>query len=624
MLVGRIPAKQYKKYEKTLKSVITCSKKFHERISIQNSQCPARTVWNLVGKYTGKTRGGQDFKILNLKQTPEQSDVDVLNYINKFYLNMCPSLNVNYDIIRQQIKNHKKTLFLHPVDSTEIKNIVQNLKNKKSVGQDQIPTNIIKYVSSEIEEPLTHIINLMLFTGTFPSLLKTALIKPIYKKGDKNNIKNYRPIALLNNISKIFEKVINDRLMTFLEREKLLSDFQSGFRQGKSTIRAVYQALYKVIESMNNGKPTVAMYLDLSKAFDSVDHDVLLLKLERYGIRGKANELIKSYLSNREQCVIATDQIGNQIFSQREKVKRGVPQGSILGPLLYIIYTNELSSLTQNAFQFADDTSVIISIDPKEEEHIKILDTLSVLENWFSSNNLLLNVEKTQLIKFNYQTNPGQSIYQDETRSLQTVSSATFLGIEVDHRLDWRQHTDILSSKIAKYCYALKVLANNINTDTAIMAYHAYVQSKIRYGIIFWARGVEAIRVFRLQKRCIRSIFNLKSAESCKSKFIETKIFTLYSLLVYEAVVFVKKNLNLFEHCDRDHHHLTRQKENLKDLKYRFAYLQKNVHSSLIKIFNKIPIDIRQGNITSLKRFLKRLLVSRAYYTLEEFLQDTL
>lgn len=624
MLRREISAETYKTYTRIFKSVIKCAKTNYEKQYIQNSHCPAKAIWKLVGKYTGKTSKKNDFKIENLKHTSSQTNIDILNDINNFYLNMCSPLDIDYTTVAQNVDIHNETLYLHPLDPLELLNIIKNLRNKKSVGQDHVPVHIIKYVSAEIIPPLTYIINLMLTTGTFPTMLKTALIKPIYKKGDKNSIKNYRPIALLNNFSKIFEKVINERMVSFLEEKGLLSDFQNGFRRKKSTIRAVYQALYKILESLNSGKSTVAMCLDLSKAFDCVDHRVLLLKLEKYGIRGMANRLIESYLKDRQQCVIATDKTGSRLSSQMGVVKRGVPQGSILGPLLYILYTNELPSITPNTIQFADDTSVIFSVDSKDNECEKILSTLSVLENWFSSNNLLLNVEKTKLVKFNYQTDPIKTTYQNEVKSLETVTSATFLGIEVDHRLDWHHHTNRLAKKTASYCYALKVLSSNVDIKTAVMAYHAYVHSQLRYGIIFWARGVGADRVFLLQKRCIRNIFNLKSIESCKPKFIEAKILTLKSLYIYEAVIFIKQNMNLFQNCDRDHHHPTRHKENLKDMKCNFSYIQKNVHSSIIKIFNKIPIEVRRQDINSMKKYLKGLLVSRAYYTLEEFLQDSL
>ena len=168
------------------------------------SKCPGKAVWDLVRKYTGKSHKKAYFNINDLKKDLNKTDVDTLNEINNFYLNACPSLKVNYTTVAKDIKNYNKTLFLNPVENYEIRNIISSLKNKKSVGEDQIPTNVLKFVASEISQPLTYIANLMLTTGVFPTRLKTAIIKPIYKKGDKAQIKNYRPIALLNNLSKIF------------------------------------------------------------------------------------------------------------------------------------------------------------------------------------------------------------------------------------------------------------------------------------------------------------------------------------------------------------------------------------------------------------------------------------
>ena len=399
---------------------------------------------------------------------------------------------------------------------------------------------------------------------------------------------------------------------------------QNGFRRKKSTVRAIYQALTKILSSIDSGKKTVALYLNLSRAFDSVDHGALVLKLETYGIRGIANKIIASYLSDRGQAVAVKDKNGDLITSEFGCVKRGVPQGLILGPLLYILYTNELPNIIPNTTQFADDTSVVLSLESGDDEAEKISDTLSVMETWFSANNLLLNIDKTQIIKFSYQTNFISKKYANNNKFLETLPSAKFLGIQVDHRLDWKIHTDLLAGKIAGYCYALKVLSTEVNPETAIMAYHAFVHSQLKYGIIFWARGLEANRIFQLQKRCIRNIFNLKSVETCKPKFVESGILTFISAYIYEGVIFIKENPNLFNSFSRNHSHETRHKEDLNTIKCNFTFIQKNVQSSIIRIYNKIPSEIRNQNVRNLKRYLRGLLVSRAYYTLEEFFGDRL
>lgn len=620
---GDVSIEHYKIYSKILKQVIREAKKNLNKNYIRTAENPGKAIWQLVDKYTGKKSKKQDSVLKNLQLHNEKPPKEILNEVNNFYVKACPELNIDYNCATQNIKSHKNSLFLYPTDNKEVYSIIMNLKNKKSVGYDEIPVTLLKYVAAEISMPLVYIINLSLSNGIFPEQLKIAQIKPIYKKGDKSSIKNYRPIALLSNISKIFEKIIYERLSQFLENKKLLSEYQNGFRKKKSTTRAIYQAISKILESLNSRKNTIAICLDLSKAFDSVDHELLLFKLEKYGIRGTSFNLLKSYLRGRKQNVIEYDEAGNLITSNTEIVRRGVPQGSILGPLLYIIYTNELPNIViHNSIQFADDTSIILTLDQNINMNEEIFETLSSLEKWFSSNNLLLNVEKTNLIKFSYRTSDTRINFVKNEKTIETTQTTSFLGIKIDYRLDWKYHIDCLAKTISKYCYALKILTQNINEETAVIAYHAYVHSQIRYGIIFWANSTEANRIFILQKRCLRNLFNLKKTETCRQKFRENKILTLTSTYIYESVIFIKENSTLFKDCDRGHQHDTRYKDDMNNMKSTFTYIQRNVQYSIIKIFNKIPVKLRSLDIRAVKRKLKSILIKKAYYTLDEFYSD--
>lgn len=607
---------KYKKYVYIYKKVLTQAKKSYLNSRITNSKNPSKTIWDVVKNFTGQESKNNNSVIENLKQGNNKSYEEILNDINKYYIRACPDLQVNQEFALKHVKTSQKTIFLYPTSQNEICSIIQGLKNKKSTGQDEIPVSLIKSVAEEVSGPLSFLVNVCLETGIFPDDLKVAKVKPIYKKGDEREIKNYRPIALLNNFSKIFEKAIYNRLIGFFETENLLSDFQNGFRKEKSTIRAVYQALEKILNSLNKSRETVAMCLDLSKAFDSVDHSLLLEKLARCGIRGVSLRLLTSYLAGRRQY-IADD--GHE--SDVEVVRRGVPQGSILGPLLYVIYTNELPGVVSDAVQFADDVNITLSTENEEQMSQSIFGTLSLLENWFASNNLLLNVDKSQLIKFSYKKNAISTTYKSGSREIGTLNCVTFLGIKVDHRLDWARHIDSLAGRIASCCYALRVIATHVGAETSKVAYHAYIHSRLKYGIIFWGDSSEAGRIFVLQKRCIRNMYNLKQIETCRQKFKDSKILTLPSTYILEAVMFVKKNPDLFSELNRGHLHDTRQKYNLKNVKCNFSFIQKNVQFKLTKIFNKIPIEIRTMENKKCKKTLISILLEKCYYSLDEFFE---
>ena len=386
------------------------------------------------------------------------------------------------------------------------------------------------------------------------------------------------------------------------------------------TLRAVYQALKEIIQSLNDKRETVALCLDLSKAFDSVDHTVLSSKLELYGIGGVSLSLIKSYLLNRKQQVVEMDEGGVLIKSDILTVKRGVPQGSVLGPLLYILYVNELPNIvSQKIVLYADDTSLIISERTKNECELRMSESMSELEDWFLRNNLLLNIAKTQLVSFS-RTDDCGSVFEYKDRTLNSSDSASFLGVTIDRRLDWGQHTEHLCVSLAKYNYALRVLSTCVSKEVAMMAFHAFVQSRITYGVIFWGNTSHINRVLILQKRCLRSVWGLSPRNSCKPVFIRNKVLTVVGLYILESGLFIKKNPDLFSDSLLNHKYKTRNKSNLQSSVYQ--YLQKNVEFSIKKIWNKLPTQLRNLPLNLFKAQLKSVLFSRAYYTINEFYND--
>lgn len=616
---GLITNEFYKQYCNVLKNVIVMAKKIENVRYLENSRNKGRAVWDLIDQYTGKSGKKQSIlKNMDSADDPEAAEL-VLNRVNKHFINICPKLATGATPIKTQRNN---TMFLHPVTEEEVFNAIKNLKNTSSVGDDEIPTKLIKSIASHITGPLSHIINITFQTGTFPKRLKEAKIIPVFKKGEKNNINNYRPIAILNNFSKVFEKIIANRLIDFLEKGKILNENQNGFRKGKSTVRAVYMALIEILHSLNADKETVAVCLDLTKAFDSVEHNNLIKKLESYGIRGVALKLISSYLSERTQYVAERMTDGKLLKSKTMIIKRGVPQGSILGPLLYIIYTNELPSiLSEKILQFADDTSIIVS--SREGGDIlkeNISTAIKTLQRWFNTNNLTLNVNKTQILKFSYHQSKEMLAIPYNDTFITSSERIDFLGIGLDSRLDWSYHIDSLLSKTGRYAYALKMMSLYIDIHTSLTAYHAHVHSRLAYGIIFWGASKDFIRPFRLQKKCIRNILGLNFRDSCRNYFEQIRVLTLPSVYILECTMFVKKNMDLFDNAS--HSHNTRNRGNVVSARYRYSFLQKNVEHMITKIYNRVPIEIRDLPLYKIKKQMRDILLRKAYYNVQEFLDD--
>ena len=289
------------------------------------------------------------------------------------------------------------------VDKNEILGIVKSLKNKISSGNDEILTSLFKFSITAIVKPLVHIINNSLTYGIFPEKqLKQALVIPVYKKGDETQIENYRPISLLSCFSKIFEKVMSNRITEHMLENNLINNNQHGYLKGRSTQTALFQFTENIIKSLENKQLPIGLFLDLSKAYDTLNYTILTRKLELYGIRGIVLKWVISYLTHRKQKVVIGHGV-NRVSSEYLEVTLGVPQGSVIGPLLFILYTNDITELCDNSCvitNYADDTNLLLTASslPTLIDNTKLV--MSKASDWFTKNKLILNSSKTNIVLF--------------------------------------------------------------------------------------------------------------------------------------------------------------------------------------------------------------------------------
>ena len=424
-------------------------------------------------------------------------------------------------------------MYMHPTDEEEISSLIKLLPSKTSSGFDDISNTLLKAIRPSLLKPLCIIYNQSLCSGVFPALMKRADVTPLYKSKLENEANNYRPISLLLTISKILEKIVYKRTYSYLEKTDQIYKSQYGFRSQHSCENAVSELTSEIIKGFQEGLYTAALFLDLSKAFDTLEHSVLLKKLEKYGIRGICLSWFESYLSDREirvKCQVASS--GRIEYSDYQTVNFGTPQGSCLGPLIFLLFTNDLYlHLNHSAsILFADDTTLYKTHRNLNYLRWSLQEDMNTLIDWFRANKLTLNIDKTICILF--QPNGSKKEFDIDLDGIKIKSSKTtrFLGMLLDDHLNWDAHTGSLFTKLKRNTNLLKHGQKFMSIDCKRMVYFAHIQSHLTYGLLLWGNSLsmnQLLKLTKLQSNCIDYI-------AINSNFKDQKILKLESLLELE------------------------------------------------------------------------------------------
>ena len=518
--------KLYKEYRNMYQKLLRKAKfRFYNEI-ISERQKDSKKLWAVLNKIVGKTKNKKDICdeiIVNgVKETNEKT---VGNAFAKFYSEIGKKLSdkLNYqgnnntnDYITERINS---TCYLQPASQKEIENIIKKLKPKNSKGYDNVSNRILKGIYPAILKALWIIFNKSLNNGEFPMTMKLAIVTPLYKSKNIHEICNYRPISLLPVISKVLEKIISNRLVKFFTKHKVLYEGQYGFRRQRSTTDAILDFMGNVLHSFNRGMFTIGIFLDMTKAFDSINHETLLNKLEKYGIRGIAFEWLKSYLSERKLQVKF-----KETLSDRFSVEFGTPQGSVLGPLLYIVLANDLIKSLKfcSSISFADDTTVYASGRNLKLLFKKVNEDLKQLNIWFIRNSLSLNIEKTNYIIFrmkNKKVKMDNNTIEIGGKEIKCVRNIRFLGVIIDENLDWSSHVKYLLSKLTAGIYSLNMVKNFLPSHIKRMIYLTNIQSHLNYAMCVWGPMLNSSNRNKIrvkQNHAVRAIFQVNRRTSVK------------------------------------------------------------------------------------------------------------
>lgn len=626
---------KYKQYRNKLTGLIKMAKNKYFNSKIRSAGQDSRKIWNAINESLGKVKIPDKIKEIKTRNGILTEQSDIINSLNDYFVTIGETLateqlkscNCGREKNIAILPSIQETIVFWPVENLEILQYINSLKNDTSPGIDSVPAQLIKACKDTILVPLKYIINLSLESGVFPNVFKKALISPIHKAGPMSDMSNWRPITLISNFAKILEKCIRRQLLEFFGKHKILSEQQYGFRHGRSTSDAIAKLTEKITMDMDKNYKNITVFLDLKKAFDTVNHEKLLFKMQRYGVRGPALNLIKSYLEGRVQQTRM-----NNTISKTSTPLYGTPQGTSLSPCLFLSYVNDIHNIQQfpgEIIQFADDTCLIFTGSTWTDVYRIAEEGLQKINKWLHNNLLYLNTVKTKFITFS-PTKMGQPEKSQLTlhscsciatdcreitcKKIERVDSIRYLGLTIDKHMTWKQHIYELCKKLRKLSYHFKLLKGFCDRKLLRLLYFALVQSVIEYGISAWGAAYPSIlrNVEVTQKSIIKVILEKPRDYPTNEIFKDFQVLPIKKL--FHMSVFLEYNKrpkSLFDHNYRTRNNVSKH---LRYVRCKTKLYKSQGKVIYPKLYNNLPSDIRDiKNPKKLRTALQHWMIVDSY-----------
>ena len=533
---------KFRKYRNSLRLTIRHAKKLYYESQFEKHRENPKRLWaDLLEAVQIKT-GGCDL--------PDRFEVEgrdvtnptlIADLFNKYFSQVAPSLDKTLgpsDRDPISFLSHMTvpdTMTFCPVSEDQVSYVVSNLKDA-SAGIDTITAKLIKALLPNILPQITHLMNLCLTRSIFPNIFKTALITPVFKAGHRSQFTNYRPISVLPVFSKVLETIMYNQLISFISSNDILYDYQFGFRSKHSTYMPISLLHDYVTMNLSKGNTSACIYLDLARAFDTVNIKILLEKLPSYGITGSSLHLLASYLSHRRHQLKYKGIVSNQ-----QDVTCGVPQGSVLGPLLFLLYVNDLSSVCGRAkcLLFADDTAVLYSASNVNELQRIVSESFPKITEWLHANRLSLSISKTYYQVYSAQSPCDDLVIPVNSTCLKRAQTVKYLGVLVDENLRFKSHIGKVSGIVSRNLGIISRARYLLGRKQLLLLYNALILPYLTYCLVIWGSNYQSTLqpVILLQKRAIRLIAGAGRISHTSPLFRELKVLKVADLLSFQLLL---------------------------------------------------------------------------------------
>lgn len=561
---------------------------------------------------------------------PEYMDQDKVNHFNKYFATIGTEIQKKLGIKEITTTTENKGVFQFKEETEEnIIKLIDRIRKDVATGADDISAILLKDAKLTVAKSLTKLVNLSYSKSAFPNSMKIAIIKALHKKDCTEDVANYRPLSILSVVSKVFERSATDQLVKYLEDNKILNLTQHAYRKGHSTTTCLMEVIEYIHKQRDSGKIVGLASLDLSKAFDSISHTHLLEKLVKLGLNTHAVLWCKSYLQDRKQRTKFTKYI-----SDEHKVTSGVPQGSILGPILFICFTNDMTNIFQECkiISYADDTQIMVSGNSKNQVKTKLEHLIKIAQGWYTENSLMNNASKTEILiigKKNAKEETKLKIEVTEfgkVKFLEPKKYIKILGVYIDDQLNWNQQIQNLRKKTTNSIRNLHRVQQLIPLKHRILLYDSLVASHYNYADIVWS-GCGKTNEKKLQTThnfAARSILGRRKRSSATDALKTLKFLPLKDKRKVHEAVYVHKALQGKLPSEITTHYTEQlSKHNLRSSTRRTLNLpahrtqqyQNGPMYRTVKSWNSTPTELRKEITTNTfkKKFQTHLLDQEAH-----------